>query len=236
MAPESPTPDDYVTLNRLATVARLVSGAAHEVNNALQVISGSVELLQGRTDLHETVRKGMERIGAQAARAAAAMTGVTTLSRAQTDAREEIDLRELTARAVGLRRYAIERADIKVSVETPATSVLVVGNAAHLLQVVLNLVDNAEQALAGRKGGQIQVQVAEDGQDVIVRVRDNGPGVPREDRDRVFEPFVSSRSGGGSPGLGLPVARLIAQAHGGSLSFEPVERGAVCVLRIPRVR
>ena len=77
----STPPEHHLTLNRLATIARLVAGAAHEVNNALQVIGGSAELLQNRTDLPEAVQKTLTRIRDQAARAASAMTGVVALSR-----------------------------------------------------------------------------------------------------------------------------------------------------------
>jgi len=69
-----PPSEHYLTLNRLATIARLVAGAAHEVNNALQVIGGSAELLQNRSDLPEPVQRTLTRIRDQANRAASAMT------------------------------------------------------------------------------------------------------------------------------------------------------------------
>src|ERR1041385_3854206 len=95
-----PTPSEqHMTLNRLATIARLVAGAAHEVNNALQVIGGSVELLQNRTDLPEPVQKTLARIGSQTARAAGAMTGVVALARPQPDGMYHVDLCDVARRA-----------------------------------------------------------------------------------------------------------------------------------------
>lgn len=235
MAPVSLTPDDYLTLNRLATVARLLSGSAHEVNNALQVISGSVELLQGYPDVPEQVRTGLDRISGQVSRAAEAITGVMAFSRMQPDGVGRVDVRELTARAVALRQHAIGRAGLTVGHRTSPGDLFVSGHAGHLLQATLNLIENAEQALHGIKGGSIEVDVSVDGGTLVIRVRDNGPGIHASVRDRIFEPFVSSRPKTETPGLGLPVAGLIAHAHGGTLALEPSETGASFVMRLPRL-
>ena len=127
-----PTPTEHhLTLNRLATVARLVAGAAHEVNNALQVIGGSAELLQNRTDLPEPVQKTLTRIRDQAARAASAMTGVVALSRPQPDG-APIRWTSATSRHArsDLRRYSIGRADLTVQLRPAAEPQLVQGQRA----------------------------------------------------------------------------------------------------------
>jgi two-component system NtrC family sensor kinase len=230
----TPPPDHHMTLNRLATIARLVAGAAHEVNNALQVIGGSVELLQNRTDLPDAVQKILTRVSEQTARAAGAMTGVVTLSRSQPDAFYQVDLREVASRAVGMRQYSIARADLAVKLELPAHAQIVQGHSMHLLQAVLNLIQNAEQALASRRGGRIDVEVVDDGAHVVLRVSDDGPGIQAADADAIFQPFVTSQPRPESTGLGLSVARGIAEAHGGSLQLEPSPRGAAFTLRLPR--
>ena len=226
--------EHHLTLNRLATVARQVAGAAHEVNNALQVIGGSAELLQNRTDLPEAVQKTLTRIRDQAARAASAMTGVVALSRAQPDGTSRVDLCDVASRAVELRQYSIGRADLAVQLHVPPTPQLVRGHRLHLLQLALNLIQNAEQALAPRRAGVIRVEVAEDGDRVLMRVSDDGPGIPADEAERIFEPFITSRPRPESTGLGLPVARQIAAAHRGSLELEPTALGASFCLRIPK--
>ena len=218
-----PTPSEHhLTLNRLATIARLVAGAAHEVNNALQVIGGSAELLQNRTDLPEPVQKTLSRIRDQAARAASVMTGVVALSRAQPDAGTFlVDMCDIATRAVDLRRYSIGRADLAVQLDLTSAPQLVNGHRLHLLQAALNMIQNAEQALAPRRAGRIHVAVLEDGDHVVLRVSDDGPGVPPADAERIFQPFVTSMPRPESTGLGLPVAREIAVANRGSLDLEP---------------
>jgi signal transduction histidine kinase len=231
----STPPEHHLTLNRLATIARLVAGAAHEVNNALQVIGGSAELLQNRTDLPEPVQKTLARIRDQAARAASAMTGVVALSRAQPDVGTFlVDMCDVASRAVDLRRYSIGRADLTVRLDVPSMPQLVNGHRLHLLQAALNMIQNAEQALAPRRAGQIHVEVVDDGGHVVLRVSDDGPGVPAADADRIFQPFVTSQPRPESTGLGLPVAREIAKAHLGSLDLEPATTGASFRLRVPK--
>ena len=231
----STPPEHHLTLNRLATIARLVAGAAHEVNNALQVIGGSAELLQNRTDLSEPVQKTLARIRDQAARAASAMTGVVALSRAQPDAGTYlVDVCDVATRAVELRRYSIGRADLKVEITVPSEPQLVNGHRLHLLQAALNMIQNAEQSLAPLRAGCIRVQVADDGDHVVLRVSDDGPGVPAADADQIFLPFFTTRPRPESTGLGLPVAREIAKAHLGSLDLEPVATGASFRLRVPK--
>ena len=231
----STPPEHHLTLNRLATIARLVAGAAHEVNNALQVIGGSAELLQNRTDLPEAVQKTLTRIRDQAARAASAMTGVVALSRAQPDgATYLVDLCDVATRAVELRRYSIGRADLTVQLDVPPEPQFVTGQRLHLLQVALNMIQNAEQALTPRRSGRIRVEVVADGEHVVLRVSDDGPGVPPADAERIFQPFVTTSPRPESTGLGLPVSREIAEAHRGSLELEPSETGASFRLRVPK--
>jgi signal transduction histidine kinase len=156
-------------------------------------------------------------------------------SRMQPEGVARVDVRDLTARAVALRQHAIGRAGLTVAHQASAGDLSVTGHAGHLLQAMLNLIENAEQALLGAKGGVIQVEVTGIGDAVVIRVQDNGPGIAASVRDRIFEPFVSSRPKTDTPGLGLPVAGLIAHAHGGSLTLEPSAQGATFVLRLPRL-
>jgi signal transduction histidine kinase len=231
----STPPEHHLTLNRLSTIARLVAGAAHEVNNALQVIGGSAELLQNRTDLPEPVQKTLSRIRDQAARAASAMVGVVALSRPQPEGGTSlVDMCDVASRAVDLRRYSIGRADLQVQLDLPSMPQLVNGHRLHLLQAALNLIQNAEQVLASRRAGRIQVQVVDDGGHVVLRVADDGPGVPAADTERIFLPFVTSSPRPESTGLGLPVAREIAAAHRGSLDLETTSHGASFRLRVPK--
>jgi signal transduction histidine kinase len=231
----SAPPDDQLTLNRQATVARLVSGAAHEVNNALQVIGGSVELLMANRELPAELRAALERIAAHSARAAAAMMGVTALSRPGSETRAPIDLRDVAARAAALKRYTIARAGLTIRLDTGTEPLPVSANAPQLLQAVVNLIENAEQALADGRAGHIVLVVSRDDACARLAVSDDGPGLSPEMAVKAFDAYVTTRPRPDSVGLGLPVARAIAEAHDGTLFVEPTEAGATFVIRLPLV-
>lgn len=231
--PDDLTPDDYVVLNRSATIARLLSGVAHEVNNALQVIGGSVELLDDVL-LPEQARVRIGRIRTQHDRAATVVHNLMTFARERPDGVARVPLRELLTRAVGLRAYAAGRAGLRIDLGLPEGQALhVLGNAMALQQAVLNLIANAEQALAGVPDGTIRVELVGEAGVLAVRVADNGPGVPPALREQVFEPFFTTRPRTEAVGLGLTAAREVARRAGGSLTLEETAVGASFVLRLP---
>jgi two-component system NtrC family sensor kinase len=233
-SPQALSPEDLLLLNRAATVARLLAGVAHEVNNALQVIGATAELLEDRPGLPDPIVKGLQRIRSQGARAAGAVSDVLSLTREKADLRGRVNLRDIVSRAVTLRTYSIARAGLTIGFHAPEAVFIVDGNRVQIQQAVLNLIANAEQALAGTRGGAIRVEMTEEGEQFLIRVADNGPGVPHELRDRIFEPFVTTRSRLEHSGIGLSASRMVAEGHGGSLALEPTDHGASFVLRLPR--
>jgi signal transduction histidine kinase len=235
-SPIAPGPTDLVTLNRAAVVARLFAGVAHEVNNALQVIGGTTELLQAMPGVPEGALQGLRRIMEQHARAAAVVAEAMVVTRAQPQGRSRVNLREVASRAAALRSFAIGRARLTMAVDAdPANRNLVDGDPALLQLAALNLVINAEQALAGRPGGAIRVVVTEAPGSVLLQVVDNGPGVDPALAEQIFEPFFTTRPRETSSGLGLTVARMIAEQHGGALLLVDCGPGACFELRLPGV-
>jgi signal transduction histidine kinase len=229
-----PGPADLLTLNRAATVVRLLSGVTHEVNNALQVIGGTTELLQAMPGLPAPVVDGLQRIAVQNTRAATAMQEVMTFARQKVDGSVRSNLREIAARSVALRSFAIGRARLSIAVDAPPTGrFLVSGNAALLQLALLNLIINAEQALAGQQGGAIRLALEESAGHVVLRISDNGPGVERTAVKDLFTPFFTTRPRDEASGLGLWVARLVAEQGGGTLVLEDRSPGATFVMRLP---
>jgi signal transduction histidine kinase len=225
------TPEVLVALSRAVTTARLLSGVVHEVNNALLVITGTVELLEGRTDLPETTSRPLERLRAQSHRMAAAIAQVAAFTQAPIGERIDVDLSELTRIAVDLRRFAATRAGLTIEFSADGPACPVHGNRAELQQAILNLLINAEHALAGTRG-RIEVSTEQDDEWGVVRVSDNRPQLERHSDD-LFEPFVPTRAPSDTSGLNLVAARLIAEAHGGSLAVDAPEAGASFILRVP---
>jgi signal transduction histidine kinase len=160
--------------------------------------------------------------------------GMRALSNAERAASAQVDLNEVAREALRLAQLGDPGGagpSIGLALETlPSVS----GNPDRLLQVVLNLLVNARQALGDTPGACIHVETRAGAREVELEVRDNGPGIPEAVMDRVFDPFFTTRGPDEGTGLGLAIAYDIAREHGGVLdvSSRPGQ-GASFVLRLP---
>lgn len=232
--PQQPPRDALIALNRSVTAARLMAGAVHEVNNALQVISGTVEILQGRTDLPEAITRALGRLRTQSTRAGAALADVLVFTKGGVDDTTRVDMRDTVDYCVRVRRFAVGRAGLSVRWDLDAApQCFVTGTRTLLQQAVLNLIVNAEQALAFTRGT-ITVELARDGESVDVRVSDDGGGILVDPKERAFEAFVTTREPAQGTGLGLWAARAIAEAHNGTLTIDEGASGGSFILHLPR--
>ncbi len=199
---------------RLSTVGRLAAGMAHEVNNPLEGMANYLALLEedlGAGRLEEA-RQALPRLREGLGRAAGIIRQVLQLSNPASAPMGPVDVRATLAEAVEFVRGNREFNAIQLVTDLPEGLPAVRGNHLLLGQMFLNLLLNACQAQP--EGGTVEVTARlEDGR-VVARVADRGPGVPEEERERVFEPFFSSRH---STGLGLSVCRRIAEQHGAAL-------------------
>jgi signal transduction histidine kinase len=229
-------PDDLISLNRLTTVARIVVGTSHALNNALQVIAGSAELLMQQRDLSDATRRAVDRIQQQTSRAAETLNELMQCARDQPALPGQVSLRSVAAQAVGLRSFSIRRAGLTLSFDAAAAAPGIVrGLSGQLLQLVLNLIMNAEQALRGTSGGSIELTVTESSDTVTLTVVDNGPGVAPGVTDSLFDAFTTTHLAPDTHGLGLAAARAIARQHGGDLVIDSSAPGCRATLSLPKV-
>ena len=175
----TPGQTDLLTLNRAATVARLLSGVAHEVNNALQVIGGTTELLQTTPGLPPSIADGLQRIAVQNARAATAIQEVMIFARQKMEGAGRTNLREIATRSVALRAFAIGRARLSVTIDAPADGTVLSSTAtAQSCNSPCSISSSMPSRRSpGRAGGAIRVELEESPGYVVLRVSDNGPGV-----------------------------------------------------------
>ena len=232
-----PSEEALIGLNRQATVARLLSGAIHDVNNALMVISATVEMLEARADVPPSMKDSLTRLRAQSSRAAGSLAQVLMFTRAARGGQQPINLRELVEESLALRDFSIRRGGLTARFEPDGPGPFIVsGNRGDLQQVLLNMIVNAEQALAGQSGAIVVRLSIEDGL-AVVRVIDEGKGVSVEPLEQIFEPFVTTHNAGESAGLGLWAARQLMVRHGGTLNVDRAfPAGAVFTMRLPSVQ
>ncbi len=204
---------------KLSAVGQLVSGVAHELNNPLTTIKGYAQLLQAE-GLHPAAVEDLKRIEDAADRCRRIVRDLLTFARHYEPERSDTDLNELLRRTVALRSYEMRLSDITVHWDLDPSLPLIQGDPHRLQQVILNLVFNAEQALASAgEGGRMWIssQVSPDGKHIRFEIGDNGPGIRPEHMDRIFDPFFTTKEVGMGTGLGLSISYGIVQEHGGRI-------------------
>ncbi len=221
---------------KINALGALLAGVAHELNNPLSVVVGQA-LLLSETVEDPKIRKRAERIGQSADRCSRIVKTFLAMARQSEPARTAVDLNETIESALEITGYTLRSANIEVVRQLAAELPPVWGDADQLGQVLMNLIINAEQAMADTIGERrLTIATAFDaGQDQLeITVSDTGPGIPEDIRSRIFEPFFTTKSFGVGTGIGLAVSLGIVQSHGGSLeASDAPEGGARFTLRLP---
>jgi PAS domain S-box-containing protein len=212
----------------LARVGQLAAVVAHEVKNPLAGVKGAVQVLMSRRRPDDPELQVMRDIVGRIDALNELIGDLLVFARPRPPRVRPLELRPLLDEAIAtLRRDPVAA---KLAIDIDAQDVVVSADAELIRATVLNLLINAAQALDG--SGRITVALSQRGGEAIVEVRDTGPGIPRDMRERVFEPFVTTKARGG--GLGLPIARRTAELHGGSLTLvSPPGPGTVMRLALP---
>ena len=233
---------------KLASLGRLLAGVAHELNNPISFVYANAHALEkylGRFETYfERVQAGAEREELVRLRSELKLErnlkNLRDAIHGARDGAERVrdivaDLRRLSAEGSGTRavfdladtaRVAanwVERGS-KSGIRTRFTgldTLPVTGTAGHVQQIVMNLVQNAMDAARDTDGASITIDIARDGADAVLTVRDTGPGVDPAHGTAIFDPFFTTKPVGQGTGLGLSISHKIAEEHGGSLTLGP---------------
>ncbi len=231
----------------LQSERRFTSDASHELRTPLTVLSGELEIALARAGLPADVRAGLERASEQVRTMRELVEALLLLRRAgerpegtvrsASDAFEPVNLADLageSARAATVRNPA-RGTDLRV---TGPDEVLVLGHPALLASALRNLIENAIKFT--ETGQPVRIAIDAEGAEARVTVDDGGPGIPVGERGRIFDPFfrgAEARAGHQGTGLGLPILRQVARAHGGEVSVEDSPLGgARFTIRLPLLR
>jgi signal transduction histidine kinase len=206
---------------KLASLGELVSGVAHEINNPLTSILGFSEITLNRTKANPEIEAPLRAIRDEALRLRHLVANLTAFARRAPQRSQRLDLRPVLMRFVELRDYQLRANNIALHLSSPAEPVWVLADAEQLLQVVMNLVVNSEQAIKElRERGDIWLACGSEGDYAWFSVKDNGPGMEPEVCEHVFDPFFTTKAVGKGTGLGLSVSHGILRQHGGHLTAE----------------
>ncbi len=198
----------YQLSQRLAGLGRLTSGVAHEIKNPLNAIALHLELLQARLDEQdESAAHEIDIIGRELSRLDRVVKTFLDFTRPLELNPTEINLCQLATDVATLVRPQAERIGVELEVEKPGDAVLIRGDRDLLQQAVLNVVVNGVEAM--RDGGRLRLVVTAQGDTAALLVKDNGPGVPETNLDKIFNLYFSTKEKGS--GIGLAMTYRIVQ-------------------------
>lgn len=221
---------------RLAGLGTLIGGVAHELNNPLQAISAFAEMLVDEIDDPELCSRA-DLIQREAERASRIVSSLRRLARdtQKTSERTLVDVNDVVRHVLQIRSYTLQTANIAVVEQLEPVLPPVMASRGELEQVLLNLVVNAEQALTASDSDRIlTVSTRRERGSVVASVKDSGPGIPRDQLGRIFDPFYTTKSPGDGTGLGLSLAHSIVTEHGGALRVRSAPgSGATFIVRLP---
>jgi len=218
--------EQLIQAEKLAAMGQMLAGVAHELNNPLTAILGASELVRDRPGVDETTRKQLEMTHRQARRAARIVQNLLEFSRPASPQKKALDLNAVIERTLQLHEHSLRRNSIEVQFHPCPDLPLVVGDASQLIQVFLNLLNNAEQAIREiRPSGRIQIRLVREGSRVLAAVEDDGAGIKPQVLPKLFDPFFTTKRPGGGTGLGLSICLSIVREHGGDIEAESLPRG-----------
>jgi two-component system NtrC family sensor kinase len=205
---------------KLAAIGELAAGVAHELNSPLTVIVARCDLLVRKVTADSPAVPAVESIKAEAMRAALITRGLLDFSRKREPKHEPVNVNWLVPKALDLVQTKLHGLEIAVETELDTTLPAILGDGDQLIQVLINLIGNAADAMPG--GGRITVktETPSDRDCVAVSVSDTGTGMTGDQLARIFEPFYTTKAEGKGTGLGLSVTLGIVKSHRGTIAVE----------------
>ncbi len=219
---------------KMASIGQLTAGIAHEINNPINFISGGVQALEGLlqpmfdrekelseaeskeiekdvTELLQTVNKGVSRT-------ATILSGLRNYAGSEDSIETHIDIKVPIGDALQLINSKIVATRVVVTVELNHHSA-VKANSGQISQVIMNMVDNAIYAVRKNTEKKIIIRTEQVGSEVLIKIKDNGEGIPEEIQNEILNPFFTTKAVGQGTGLGLSISNGIISRHGGKLSL-----------------
>jgi two-component system, NtrC family, sensor histidine kinase AtoS len=227
---------DYVLEKaKMTTLAQLAVGVAHEINNPLFVIQNYLEVIRGKNEDPE-VEDRIAKIEREVGRIVEIVSSLLSFSRTKPLSASAVNLREVVETASILLHHELREKSISIEIDAPDRSVCAICDENKLTQILLNLINNAIDAVLN--GGRIIVSVRRsEGDMACLSVIDNGCGIPEDIANKIFDPFFTTKLSKKNTGLGLSICKHIVEEHEGRISFESAPgRGTVFKILLPGAR
>jgi len=234
-----------VRSEKLASIGQLVAGIAHEINNPVNAIVNTVGPLEEavgdidnadpavRSEAAKDMRDMVRVVQRGAQRTKAIVTALHNYSRTDEESVVDFDIDRSIDDSLELLRHVLKQhVTVVKKFGSPGR---VRGHAGQVNQVFMNLLTNAAQALANRDAATITIETTGDDAEVVVKITDNGPGIPPEVLPRIWDPFFTTKDVGEGTGLGLSIVFELVERHGGTIEASTeVGQGTTFTIKLPR--
>ncbi len=211
--------------NKMASLGRMSAGVAHEINNPLAIINEKAGLMRDLLIMDQKCRNDPKLVGlidsviAAVDRCSDITRRLLSFARHSGAPPKELDLAEVVREVLGFVGKEAEYRCLEVTVEKAEDVPMILSDRGRLQEIFLNLINNAFAAVSD--GGKLGVAIEKyDESNVMLRFADDGHGIPKEDLEKIFEPFFSTKIGKGGTGLGLSITYGLVQELGGSLKVQ----------------
>lgn len=206
--------------DRLSILGEITAGIAHELNTPLANILGFAQFIHDSPDSNQTVRDS-EKIIQSAIHAREVVKKLMFFSCDMPQKKQESSVNEVISDAAKLLMPTLQNAGVELKISPDPNDQLVRFDPVQFTQVIFNLVINAVHA--SKEGDKVHVSISSDKSRVLIEVKDQGRGIPKEIQSKIFEPFYTTKPLGEGSGLGLSVVHGIVRSHGGEISLESEE-------------
>jgi C4-dicarboxylate-specific signal transduction histidine kinase len=221
---------------RMSALGELAGGIAHEINNPLNIIGGYATIIRKGIEKgdSENPKVYLEKIENTVQRIAKIIKGMKNFSRdGSTDPFEITSSRILIEETLELcsERFKNNKVELQVSLESNAD---IVCRPVEISQVLLNIVNNAFQAVTKNEEKWVRVELIEEDKFVKYSIIDSGKGIPKEVVNKIFEPFYTTKEVGVGTGLGLSIAKGIIEVHKGEMYYDENCENTKFVIKLPK--
>jgi len=221
--------------SKLASLGEMSAGIAHEINNPLTVIAGTIGLLKRYKDDSEKFEKKLEAMSKSATRIEKIVKSLKKFSRSnESTEKTHCDLNQIIHEAIGLMDFKTKKYDIEIDLDINIEGEIYCDEV-EIEQVLVNLLSNALDSISESDEKWVRLKAYQEENKAIIKVSDSGPAVPIEIREKIFEPFYTTKGIGEGTGLGLSISKGIIEDHEGKLKLYHEERKSCFVVELPLV-
>ncbi|HEX7654324.1 MAG TPA: HAMP domain-containing sensor histidine kinase, partial [Verrucomicrobiae bacterium] len=211
------TQAQLIQSEKLSAVGEFVAGVAHELNNPLAAVMGFSEMLKN-ADVGDKHKRHLELVYKSAERCQKIVQSLLSFARRSAPERKPVGVNKLIEEVLEMVAYPLRTSNVKVVTSYAAKLPVVLADGHQIQQVVLNIINNARQAIEAHSGaGCITITTQHEGSWVRVIIQDNGPGISSENLKRIFDPFFTTKGVGKGTGLGLSLCYGMIREHGGNI-------------------